>query len=130
MFEFEAETLAQGDRLCGDVLVGGEVGEQEQHGERIVEIAQGVNKGGVSLLDNVVQLHLRDERLLQACGIASLSTAEGTANLLCNSLVLAELVEEGLMEEVLDVLGVVEGSCGGRALGNLLLVAGFAGVDT
>jgi hypothetical protein len=44
--------------------------------------------------------------------------------------VLAELVEERLVKEVLDVLGVVEGSCGGGALRDLLLVAGLTRVDT
>ena len=34
------------------------------------------------------------------------------------------------MEEVLNVLGVVEGSCGGGALRDLLLVAGLTRVDT
>ena len=41
----------------------------------------------------------------------------------------SEFVEDGFVEQILDVLGVVEsgGGCGG--LGCLLLVARFAGVD-
>jgi hypothetical protein len=44
--------------------------------------------------------------------------------------VFAELIEQRLVKEVLDVLGVVKGSGGGGALGNLLLIARFARVDT
>jgi hypothetical protein len=43
---------------------------------------------------------------------------------------LAELVKQRLVEKVLDVLGVVEGCCGGGALRDLLLVAGLTRVDT
>lgn len=41
----------------------------------------------------------------------------------------SELVEDGFMEQVLDVFCVVKGGGGRGCLGCLLLVARFAGVD-
>jgi hypothetical protein len=112
------------------MLGGREICEEENHGKRIVEVSQCIDEGGISLLDNVVELDLRDVGLLQPGSIANLAPTQSATNLLCNSLVLAELIEEGFVEEVLDVLGVVEGGCGSRAFGDLLLVAGLARVDT
>jgi hypothetical protein len=43
--------------------------------------------------------------------------------------VVSELVEKRLMEEVLYVLGVVEGSGGSGSFRDLLLVAGLSGVN-
>jgi hypothetical protein len=44
--------------------------------------------------------------------------------------VFAELGKERFMEKVLDVLGVVEGCCSCRSLGDLLLIARFSRIDT
>lgn len=54
MFEFETEALAEGNRLCGDMVRGREVCEKEEHRERIVEVAQRIDEGRVTLLDDVV----------------------------------------------------------------------------
>jgi hypothetical protein len=130
VLEFVGQPLAEGNRFGGNVLGGREICEEENHGKRIIEVSQRIDEGGISLLDNVVELDLRDVGLLQPGSIANLAPAQSATNLLCNSLVLAELIEEGFVKEVLDVLGVVEGGCGSRAFGDLLLVAGFARVDT
>jgi hypothetical protein len=50
--------------------------------------------------------------------------------LLRKRLVLPEFVEQRLVQQVLDVLGVVERGWGGRALVGLLLVKRIAGVNT
>jgi hypothetical protein len=88
----------------------------------------GSNKGRVALLDDVVELDLGHQVLLQSRGISSFATAKRTSDLLCDRLVLAELGEKRLVEQILDVLGVVEGRQSGRALGDLLLVARLARV--
>lgn len=69
-------------------------------------------------------------RLLQARRISNLTTTQRTTNLLGQGFVVAELLEERLMQEVLYVLGVVKGGGGSGPLGDLLLVARFARVDT
>jgi len=83
--------------------------EQEEHGKSVVEITKGIDKGWVSLLDQVVESHAR-RILFQSRGIADFIAAECAPDLLCQSLVLAEFVEERFVEEVLDVFGIVE--CG------------------
>lgn len=67
---------------------------------------------------------------LEVLGETPLSTTNGTSKLLGKGLVLAELYEEGLVEEVLDVLVVVERGGGRRALVGALLVERLTGVDT
>ena len=129
VFELACQALAEGNGLGGDVFGRGKVGEEEQHGEGIVKIAQGVGEGGIALLDDVVELDLGHEVALQTRSIAGLSATEGATNLLCDGLVLAELGKQRLVEKVVDVLGIVEGGLGCGALGDLFLVARFAGVD-
>jgi hypothetical protein len=58
------------------------------------------------------------------------ASAEGPSNLLLKRLLVAELLEERLVEQVLDVLGVVEGGRCVRSARGLLLVARLAGVDS
>jgi hypothetical protein len=58
------------------------------------------------------------------------ASAEGPCNLLLESLLVAELLEERLVEQVLDVLGVVKGGRSVRGARGLLLVARLAGVDS
>jgi len=86
-----AEFLAEADGLCRDMFAGGQICEQEEHGESIVEVTQGVDKGRVSLLDDVVELELGSKILLEARSIAGFSATEGACNLLRNGLVLTEL---------------------------------------
>lgn len=67
-------------------------------------------------------------RLLKAGCIAYLASAERSGDFLCKGLVFSEFVEDGFMQKVLDVFGVVEGRRGSRCLGCFLLVARLAGV--
>jgi len=80
----------------------------------------------------MIEGHLRSEVLLHAVCVGDFIATESTTNLLGQSLVVAKLVEEGLMEEVLDIAGVVEGGGLGRVrvLCCLLLVTGLARVDS
>jgi len=80
------------------------------------------------LLDDVVEAVGR-LLVLKVLGEVPLAAADGLAELLGERLVLAQLVEDGLVEEVLDVLGVVERRRGRRALVGLLAVLGLARVD-
>lgn len=67
--------------------------------------------------------------LLQSSGVAGFSSAQIAANLFCECLVVAELLEEWLVEEILDVFCVVKGGGSGCRLGCLLLVAWFSRVN-
>ena len=58
------------------------------------------------------------------------ASAEGPSNLLLECLLVAELLQERLVEQVLDVLGVVKGGRSMRCARRLLLVARLAGVDS
>jgi hypothetical protein len=78
----------------------------------------------------MIQGKFRGMVLLEACSIADFATTQGAGNLLRKGLLVTELVEQGLVQQILDVLGVVEGSVGGRGLGSLLLVPGLTGVDS
>lgn len=110
-------------------MAGRQVCEEKEHGQGVVKVAQGIDEGGVALLDDVIELDLGDEVPLEACGISSFAAAQGAGNLLCDGLVFAKLGQEWLVEQVVDVFGVVEGGGSGRALGDDLLLARFAGVD-
>lgn len=68
--------------------------------------------------------------LLQARGIANFSTSQRARNLLRKGFLVAEFGQEGLMEQVLDILGVVESGVGGRCLRGLLLIPGLTRIDT
>lgn len=67
------------------------------------------------LLEDVVELVDRTP-LLETFGESPLAPTDSSAELLCERLVLPELAEDGLVEEVLDVLCVVERGGSGRAL--------------
>lgn len=67
---------------------------------------------------------------LEVLGETPLATADGARKLLRERLVLAELDEQRLVEEVLDVLVVVERRGRRRALVRALLVQRLAGVDS
>jgi len=130
VLELHGEALAPRDHLRRHVLVTGQVGEEEKHAERIVQISQRIDEGRVALLDDVVQLKLGCEVLLEARGIANIVAAESLANFLREGLLVAELGQERLVEQVLDVLCVVEGGRCGGGLVHALLVARLARVDS
>lgn len=74
---------------------------------------------------------LRPRRIaLESGGIVCVTSAEGPCDLLLECLLVAELLEERLVEQVLDVLGVVKGGCCVRSARRLLLVARLAGIDS
>lgn len=81
------------------------------------------------LLDKVVKPQHRLGILQILCQTPFLPP-DRPRQLLRKRLVLPELVEQRLVQQVLDVLGVVERGRGGRALIGLLLVKRVAGVDT
>lgn len=126
------KALAELNSLGRNGLGGREVGKEEEHGETVVQVAKSIDKGRVALLDDMVEGHLGSEGLLHAVCVGDFIAAQSTTNLLGQSLVIAELVEKGLMEKVLDIAGVVEGGGLGRVrvLCCLLLVAGLARVDS
>jgi len=130
VFELVAQLLAEADGFGGDIVAGRKIGKKEEHGESVVKIAEGIDEGGISLLDDVVEFDLGHEVLLKACGISSFAATKRACNLLRYRLVLAELGEERFMEEIRDVLRVVEGCGSSGTLGDLLLLARFAGVDS
>src|SRR3569833_4482818 len=113
--ELEAEPLAAGDHL-GRVGRGrGQVGEQEEHGETVVQIPQRVDEGRVTLPDDVVEGIARLPRLLGASSIPlqllrvrDIAAAESTRDLLFQRLLVTELGDQRLVEQVLYVFGVVE----------------------
>lgn len=65
---------------------------------------------------------------LEPLGITDLIPSKGASDLLGKSLVVAELGEDGLVKEVLNIFCVVESSGLGRVFGGLFLVAGLTGV--
>lgn len=106
MLPLVAKTLAVADGSGGEVFVGGEVGEEEEHRQGIIEIAKGVGKGGVALLDEMVQGNFRLVVLLESLRIAVFATTERLLKLLCEGLVFAELGKDRLVEKVLDIFGL------------------------
>lgn len=103
--------------------------EKEKKRQRIIQIPQRINERGVPFLDDMVQSKFRSIILLQASGIADLSTSEGPRDLLCESFLITKFLEKRLMEEELDILGVVKGCIGGGRFGCFLLVAGLTRED-
>lgn len=78
----------------------------------------------------MVEGQTRSKVLLQTGGIADFIPSKRACNLLAQSFVVAELVKEGLVEEVLDVFGVVESGGSARVLCRLALVSRLTRVDT
>lgn len=81
------------------------------------------------LLDDVVNAVHR-LGLLQVLCEAEFSSTKCPRELLCERLVLSQLAEDGLVEEVLDVLLVVERGGRGGSLVRLLARARLSRVDT
>jgi hypothetical protein len=67
---------------------------------------------------------------LKACGITDFTLAKMTGDFFRKGFVVAELVEKGFVEEVLDVFGVIEGCGGSRGLGCFALVSRLTGIDS
>lgn len=112
-------------------MVGGGQGrKQEEKRKGIIEIPQGVDKSRVALLDDMVKSEFGSVVLLQARGIADFATTQGASDFLRKGLLVTELVEQRLVQQVLDVLGVVEGSVRGGGLGGLLLAPGLTRVNS
>lgn len=129
VLELGRQALAVLHCLGLDLVRLGHRGEQEDHAQGVVQITQRIRESRVALLDDVVE---RVDGLVlgQGLGGAVLALTHDFGHLLGKGLVLAELAQDGLVHQVLDVLGIVEGRGSGRALVGLLLVLGLAGVDT
>ena len=97
VFELEREALTAGYGLGGDVEGGGEGGEETEEGEGIVEVAEGVDEGGVALFDHMVERQSRGEVLLESSSIGELVATQGFADLLGDALLLPEFGEERFM---------------------------------
>ena len=108
----------------------GKSGEQEKQGQGIIQIAESIDEGRVTLLDDMVQGESWGMILLKARSVADFTTTQGTSDLLRDSLLVTELVQQRLMEEVLDVLRVVKGGVGRGGLRGLLLVPGLTRVNS
>ena len=77
----------------------------------------------------MIQGDARSARLFQPGCIPDFASSERPSDLLCQSLVVSKFVEDGLMKQILDIFGVVEGGGGCGCLGSLFLAARLAGVD-
>ena len=89
-------------------LVRGEHGEEVGERERVVEVAEGVEKGRVPLLHEVVQAVLGLLLLQTVHGVVRL-LRPGALDLALVRAEVAEFLEEGLVREEVDVLDVVVG---------------------
>ena len=78
----------------------------------------------------MVELHAWRKIALKARCVADFISTQGFADLLRERFLIAELVEEWFVEEVLDVFGVVEGCTRGRRLVRSLLRSRLSWVDT
>lgn len=67
---------------------------------------------------------------LEAGGISDISPSEGARDLLLERLLVSELLQKRLVQQILDILGVVEGGGSSRALVDFLAVVGLAREDT
>lgn len=55
MLELEAESLASRNHLSGDGRRRRQVGEEEEHRETIIEVAQGVDKGRIPISNDMIE---------------------------------------------------------------------------
>lgn len=130
MLELVTQTLAEGNSLGRNVLVGGKSSEEEQQRESIIKVTQSIDEGGIALLDNMVEGELGGVVLLEARSVADFTTTQRPSDLLRKSLLFTELVQQRLVKQILDILGVVEGCVGGRSLRGLLLVARLTRINS
>ena len=89
-------------------LVRGEHGEEVSQSERVVEVAEGVEKRRIPLLHEVVQAVLGLLLLQTVHGVVRL-LRPGALDLALVRAEVAEFLEEGLVREEVDVLDVVVG---------------------
>ena len=59
--------------------------------------------------------------------VAPLATTDGTGKLFCKSLVFPQLLEDGFMGKIRDILGIIKRRWRGRPLICFLSAAGFTG---
>ena len=90
VFEFVAESLAESDSLGRDSVRLRKICEQTKHAESVIQVSQSVDKGGISLLDDMVQRHARGEVALEALRIADLILSESSCDLLSECLVISK----------------------------------------
>jgi len=98
VLELCTEALAPLDGLGLDAVAVGHASKEEQQAQRVVQVAHGVHKAGVALLDDVVE-RVRGLALLQALGNGRLVLAQGLAQLAGKDLVLTELGQQRLVVE-------------------------------
>lgn len=127
--ELHGEAAAQLDGLYVALARPREGGEEEAHGQGIIEVAQRIDKCGVPLLDNMVQF-VAGFIVLEALYSIPLALPIGFAELPDKHLVLSELVDDGFMEEEFNIFDKVKcsGCCG--TLVNFLLMLGFMRINT
>jgi hypothetical protein len=130
VLELVTKTLAERNGLGGNMVCGGKGGEEEEKRQSVIKITESIDEGRVALLNDMVEGESWGVVLFEASSIADFTTAQGAGNLLRKRLLVTELVQERLVEQILDVLGVVEGCVGGGGLGGLLLVTGLTRIDT
>lgn len=112
--------------------------------KRILEILEGECECGISVpselflqvqedsspfLDEMVQSQY-GLRILEILRQSPFLSPYSSSQLLGERLVLSELVEKWLVEQVLDIFGVVEGSGSCRAFVGFLLMEGVSRVDS
>ncbi len=81
-------------------------GKQVQQSKGIVQVPQSVDEAGVSLADEVVQ-GVHGSELFQAVGLLLVALRLGLLHLLLVRPDVAEGIEQGLVQEEIDVLDVV-----------------------
>jgi len=101
-----AESFAFGDCIWWDAIERGKVCEGVQHGEGIVEVTEGVGEGRVPLFDDVVEGELRLVQRLEAFSRAVVPASNVPFELFGEDFVVPEFLEDGLVQEVLDVAGL------------------------
>lgn len=124
-----ADSLAEGNGLGRNMRGRRKGSEEKKKGQCIIKIPQRIDERRIALLDDMVQAQLRGIIPLQTSSIANLSTSKGPGDLLRKRFLITEFLEQWLMEEVLDILGVVKGRIGGGGFRGLLLIPGLTRED-
>lgn len=142
-----AEPLAVADGGGRKIVIRREVGEEEEHRQSIIEIAEGVGERRIPLFHKVVEGYSWLDIFFQTLCISVFAATKRLLEFLCERLVFSELVKDRLVEEVLDILGlflwvsqihwserkmlyVVESRWRSRAFVGLLFVPWLSRVDS
>lgn len=104
MLPFVGELLAGHNGLKREIMIGGQVREQEKHRDSIIKVAQCISECRVPLFHNVVELDLWLIVLLEAFGVRVVTAAKRFRKFFGEGFVFAEFLEDRLMEKVLYVL--------------------------